>query len=74
MRTATQDFTRRQLADGMAWADQSCRIGGTLALALRKATTAQVEGILDRMERDGLTTMGEVPRWLNSHSHELVGA
>lgn len=67
-----KSFTVRQLAEGIHWADQSARISGTLALALRKASGLQIARLIDQMLRDGLSTMSEVPRWLNSHAEEVV--
>lgn len=66
------DFTRRMLADGILWADQSCRISGTLSLAIRNASNKKIDSILDRMIADGCTTMADACRWLNAHYHQLT--
>ena len=64
------DFTRRMLADGIMWADQSCRISGTLSLAIRNASKEQIDAILDQMLADGCNTMADACRWLNAHCSE----
>lgn len=66
------DFNRRMLADGILWADQSCRISGTLSLAIRNASKEQIDAILDQMIVDGCNTMADACRWLNAHCSELT--
>ena len=34
---STDDFTTKYVIDGIFWANESCRISGTLSLALRDA-------------------------------------
>lgn len=55
------------MADGIIWADQSCRISGTLSLAIRNASDEQIDAMLDQMLADGCTTMADAPRWLNAN-------
>lgn len=68
-----QDYTIRALAEGIHWADESCRISGALAMKLRKASGRQVAHIINMMLNDGLATMNEVPYWLNRH-HDMLTA
>lgn len=60
------------MADGIIWADRSCRISGTLSLAIRNASNKKIDSILDRMIADGCTTMADACRWLNAHYHQLT--
>ena len=69
---SSDDWTARQLADGIRWADDSCRIGGTLALALRRASAQTIARLIARMRADGVATMNDVPRWLNAKASRLI--
>ena len=55
------------MAEGIIWADRSCRISGTLSLAIRNASNEQIDAILDQMIADGCKTMADVCRWLNAN-------
>jgi len=59
------DGVRSQIAQGIFWADESCRISGTLSLALRDADVEGGRLLLELMAAQGLTTQAEVPRFLN---------
>lgn len=61
----SEDILVSLLAQGVRWADDSCRIGGTLSLALRNATPWQAARLLAAMINDGVELMGQVPGWLN---------
>jgi len=61
------DFNRRMLADGILWADQSCRISGTLSLALRRCDKQSTDAILAMMIADNCTTMADACHWLNAN-------
>ena len=67
------NFTVRMLVEGIMWADQSCRISGTLSLAIRNASNEQIDAILDRMLADGCATMADACRWLNANYSDLIG-
>ena len=66
------NFTVRMLAEGIMWADQSCRISGTLSLAIRNASNEQIDAILDRMLADGCATMADACRWLNANYSNVL--
>lgn len=66
------DFTRRMLADGTMMADQSCRISGTLSLAIRNASNEQIDAILDHMLADGCSTMADACHWLNANYSKIL--
>ncbi len=70
--TNDPDFTRRMLADGIMWADQSCRISGTLSLAIRNASNEQVDSILNQMRFYRCTTMADACRWLNDNYSDVL--
>lgn len=67
------DFTVRQLAYGVLWADWTGRITGTASLALRRATPWQAAQLIAAMIRDGITTIGEVSAWMNQNGVEAIG-
>ena len=60
------------MADGIIWADRSCRISGTLSLAIRNASNEQIDWLIDSMIADGCSVMADVPRWLNKNNRELI--
>lgn len=66
------DFTRRMLADGILWADQSCRISGTLSLAIRRCDKQSTDAILAMMIADNCTTMADACRWLNANYFRVL--
>lgn len=66
------DHARRALADGILWADQSCRISGTLSLAIRRANPEAIDTILSRMLAENGATMADACRWLNANYSEVL--
>lgn len=62
-----EDFTIRWVAQGILWADDSCRICGTLSLAIRNATPAGGERLLIYLLASGVDTQAEAPRFLNRY-------
>jgi hypothetical protein len=65
---STQDFTTKWVIDGIFWADESCRISGTMSLALRNADAAAGKRLVDHLLVSGVSTQAEVPRFLNMYS------
>jgi hypothetical protein len=63
---SSDDSPRNQIAQGIFWADESCRISGTLSLALRDADVEGGKLLLELMAARGLKTQAEVPRFLNN--------
>jgi hypothetical protein len=55
------------LAYGIRYADETCRIGGTLSMALRKATPWQAAQLIVAMAADGVEVIAQVPAWLNQN-------
>jgi hypothetical protein len=55
------------MAEGILWADQSCRISGTLSLALRRCDKQSIDAILAMMITDNCTTMADACHWLNTN-------
>ena len=68
----SSDMTIRLLAQGVRYADDTGRIGGTLSLALRRATPWQAAQLVAAMLRDGLTLTAQVPAWLNQNGLALL--
>lgn len=68
----SSDFTVKLLAQGVAYADHTGRIGGTLSLALRRATPWQAAQLVAAMLRDGLNLQSQVPSWLNANGLALL--
>lgn len=68
----SSDMTVRLLAQGVRYADDTGRIGGTLSLALRKATPWQAAQLIAAMLRDGLSLQCQVPAWLNANAQALL--
>lgn len=66
------DFARRTIAQGILWADQSCRISGTLSLAIRRSGAAGAEALVCYLIASGLTTQAEVPRFLNENKEAIL--
>ena len=58
---------RTLVAQGVLWAEASCRIDGTMALALRQASEAQASELVDRMIQADCDTMADAARWLNAN-------
>lgn len=69
---STDDFTTRWVIDGIFWADESCRISGTLSLALRDADATAGKKLLQHLLESGVTTQAEVPRFLNQYFHTCL--
>lgn len=69
---STDDFTARYVIDGIFWADESCRITGTLSLALRDADATAGKKLLQHLLDSGVTTQAEVPRFLNQYFHTCL--
>jgi hypothetical protein len=70
----SSDFTVKLLAQGVRYADSTGRIGGTLSMALRRATPWQAAQLVAAMLRDGLSLQSEVPAWLNANGLALLAA
>lgn len=64
---STDHFTTKLVIEGIFWADESCRISGTLSLALRNASAEGGRQLLDHLLKSGVTTQAEVPRFLNRY-------
>lgn len=67
------DYTVQQLAQGVFYADYTCRTTGTVSMALRRATPWQAAQLIAGMLRDGLGLQSEVAAWLNQHAMEVLG-
>lgn len=72
--TYAAQLDTRVLAYGILWADQTGRIGGTLSMALRKATPWQMAQLVAGMANDGLDVISPVPAWLNKQALAILGA
>ena len=55
------------LAQGILWAESSCRIDGTMAMALRNADAASAAQLLDAVVAAECETMADACRWLNAN-------
>ena len=62
-----ENFTRCWVAEGILWSDESCRISGTLSLAIRNADAEGGKRLLDHLLESGVDTQAEVPRFLNRY-------
>ena len=69
---STENFTTKFVIDGIFWADESCRISGTLSLALRDADAENGRKLLQHLLDSGVTTMNQVPRFLNQYFHTCL--
>ena len=69
---STDDFTTKWVIDGIFWADESCRICGTLSLALRNADAEGGRKLIQHLLDSGVTTQAEVPRFLNQYFHTCL--
>jgi len=65
--------TRTLLAQGILWAESSCRIDGTMAMALRQVDAASAAKLLDAMVAAGCDTMADAGRWLNANRSIVLG-
>lgn len=68
-----EDFTRSWVAEGILWADESCRISGTLSLAIRNADAEGGKRLLEFLLVFGVSTQAEVPRLLNEYPNLCMG-
>jgi hypothetical protein len=59
--------TRTLLAQGILWAEASCRIDGTMAMALRNGSAASAAKLLDAMVAAECDTMANAARWLGAN-------
>jgi hypothetical protein len=59
--------TATLLAQGILWAESSCRIDGTMAMALRNGSAASAAQLLDAMASAECDTMADAARWLNAN-------
>lgn len=66
------DFTVKQLAYGVLYADSTGRTTGTVSMALRNATPWQAAQLIAAMLKDGVTLVAEVPRWLNCKALDVL--
>jgi hypothetical protein len=60
------------LAQGILWAESSCRIDGTMAIALRNSTAAAAANLLDQMIAGECETMSDAARWLNDNRVKVL--
>jgi hypothetical protein len=65
--------TRTLLAQGILWAESSCRIDGTMAMALRNGSAAPAAQLLDAMIAAECDTMADACRWLNENRAWVMG-
>jgi hypothetical protein len=66
-------YLHATIANGILWADQSCRISGTLSLAIRNASDEQIDWLIETMIADGCSVLADCPRWLNANYLRLAG-
>jgi hypothetical protein len=64
--------TRALVAQGILWAEASCRIDGTMAMALRRASGGSGLVLLDRMMFSGVETMADAASWLNKNREGVL--
>ena len=64
----TSEFTIKQVAYGVLWADTTGRVSGTISMALRRATPWQAAQLVAAIIRDGVEMIGEVPAWMNKNA------
>jgi hypothetical protein len=61
------------LAQGILWAESSCRIDGTMAIALRNSSAASAAQLLNAMVAAECGTMADAGRWLNENRAWVMG-
>ena len=66
------DFMRMYLAQGVLWADDSCRVSGTFSLILRNADASGASALIDHLIQSGVTMQAEVPRFINRYTNTCV--
>ena len=59
--------TQVLLAQGILWAEASCRVDGTMAMALRNGSEDSADLLLSQIAQDGIQVMNDVPGWLNAN-------
>lgn len=65
--------TRTLVAQGILWAEQSCRIDGTMAMTLRRAQPECGARLLNMAVEAGCETMADAQRWLNANREQVLG-
>lgn len=60
------------VAQGIRWADESCRISGTLSMAIRKADRQCGVELVKLLLRYGARTQNDVPRIMNQYYHTVL--
>lgn len=65
--------TRTLVAQGIHWAYDSCRIDGTMAMALRRADASKARELLTQAICAGCETMADAQRWLNANREQVLG-
>lgn len=60
------------VAQGICWADESCRISGTLSMAIRKADRQCGVELVELLLRYGARTQNDVPRIMNQYYHTVL--
>ncbi len=66
--------TQTLVAQGILWAEQTCRIDGTMAMALRRADASKARELLTQAICAGCETMADAQRWLNASRDEVLWA
>lgn len=66
----SMDF--RLIAQGILYADQSCRTTGAISMALRNCSPWQVAKAIATMYNQGVTAMNQVPSWLNQNGLAIL--
>ena len=64
--------TQTLLARGILWAESSCRIDDTMAMALRNGSAAAAADLLDAMIAAECNTMADAARWLNENRNSVL--
>ena len=62
------------VAQGIAWAEASCRIDGTMSLALRGGSYEAGENLLKMAVAAKCDTMATAGRWLNDNREDVLQA
>lgn len=66
------DWGIRLRAQGILWAESTCRVSGTFAVTLRKATPWQVANLLLALAGGGCEVIADVSRWINANEAEAL--
>ena len=67
-----KDSTQVCIAQGIRWADEECRVSGTLSMALRRATAQQAADLVDLLIRYGAKVPNDVPRIMNRYYYTVL--